>query len=358
MGNRDAARPATRPEPEALAGARSVAAVLREYVDERIAGGQYPPESWLPSVRDLSATLRVHRNTVSKVYQSLERDGVAKRIAGRGMRVVGRPATRSSADARLERAAELLVREAIEARLSRDRVDGLLDRVEARLRADAELRLAFVECNREAASSLARDLSAQLSVPVDPLLVTALREGDRRRRPDLVVTTFFHLHEVAAALGSSTRVVGVNHQMSYETILEIAQFGPRTRLVVVCPNARTLERVERTVRSYTQSQVVAIRTDEKPDVPAALDGADAAVVAWGTHRLVRRIRPDLRLITVKYHVDAQSVAEVRRCIEQVVMPRVAPRHAGRPRPAKRGRTVRTRVANAVKGGPATRHAKP
>lgn len=289
--------------------------MLRDYVDEGIATSGFPIGSWLPSVRTLAAKLHVHRNTVSKVYQSLEREGLAKRVPGKGMLVVGTPGKSLSPAARLERTAEALLSQAKDADLDLDRLQQLLQRVDNRLRHGPRIRIALAECNQNAAATLAADLSGHLGMPVDPLLVDALQQPVGLGGIDILVTTFFHLHEVTAAAPPLTQVVGVSHETAYETILQIAQLGPRKRVVVVCPNVRTLERVEQTVRSYTTSEVVPIHTDGDIDLRGALAGADAAIVAWGTQDAVEQLRPDLPLITLRFHIDAQSVAHMRHVIE-------------------------------------------
>jgi GntR family transcriptional regulator len=42
------------------------------------------PEDKLPSVRELSATLLINPNTVSKAYQELERQGIIETLRGKG----------------------------------------------------------------------------------------------------------------------------------------------------------------------------------------------------------------------------------------------------------------------------------
>lgn len=60
-------------------------------VRERIASGQLPPATQLPSVRELSAQLQVNPLTVSKAYQFLERDGLVEFRRGQGTFVAAQP---------------------------------------------------------------------------------------------------------------------------------------------------------------------------------------------------------------------------------------------------------------------------
>jgi GntR family transcriptional regulator len=55
-----------------------------QQLKERIASGQLAPDTQLPSVRDLSAELRINPLTVGKAYQFLERDGFVEFRRGHG----------------------------------------------------------------------------------------------------------------------------------------------------------------------------------------------------------------------------------------------------------------------------------
>ena len=52
-----------------------------------IAARYYPPGHRLPSTRQLAMQTGLHRNTISKVYRQLEKDGVVEAIAGSGIYV-------------------------------------------------------------------------------------------------------------------------------------------------------------------------------------------------------------------------------------------------------------------------------
>lgn len=316
---------------------------LRVYLDERLTAGEYPRGSWLPSVRELSALLSVNRNTVSKVYQSLARDGLVRRVPGRGMSVVAtRPRSRAGSVDDLQDDLERLVRRAHAAGLPTARVQEMVRSAAAAIRGEAGVRVALAECNREAAESLAEKLSAAVHTRVDHLLLTDVRGLRAPQRPDILVTTFFHLNELAA-LDTSARVVGVRHEMSYGTLTAISQLAPQTSLVVVCPNQRTLDRVEAAVRSHTPSRVLPMLADRREDLEVALKEADTAIVAWGTREVVERLRPDLPLIVVEYEIDPQSVAEVRRAISMVARGAASPTRRPRRRAPARRHVARTRT---------------
>jgi GntR family transcriptional regulator len=61
---------------------------LLDQIRSQIASGRLPPDSFLPSVRQLAQQLQVNPMTVSKAYSLLERDGLVELVRGQGMRVL------------------------------------------------------------------------------------------------------------------------------------------------------------------------------------------------------------------------------------------------------------------------------
>ncbi len=57
---------------------------LRNRIVYLIASGEYQPGDKLPTVREMAVEFGVNFNTVSKVYQSLERDGYIETRRGKG----------------------------------------------------------------------------------------------------------------------------------------------------------------------------------------------------------------------------------------------------------------------------------
>ena len=62
---------------------------------QRIASGELAAGAQLPSVRELSAELKINPLTVAKVFQLLEADGLVESRRGLGTFVVGSHSTRS-----------------------------------------------------------------------------------------------------------------------------------------------------------------------------------------------------------------------------------------------------------------------
>ncbi len=76
----------------AKADPRPIYLQIIDQVRQRIALGDWPPAHPLPSIRDLSAELRVSVITVKRAYLELERDGIITTRQGKGSVVADIPA--------------------------------------------------------------------------------------------------------------------------------------------------------------------------------------------------------------------------------------------------------------------------
>lgn len=73
---------------------------LMDQIRRAVASGVLPPGEQLPSVRDLALQLSINPNTIVRVYQELEREGVVYTLRGRGT-FVAKPASTLSDRERL-----------------------------------------------------------------------------------------------------------------------------------------------------------------------------------------------------------------------------------------------------------------
>jgi DNA-binding transcriptional regulator YhcF (GntR family) len=295
-----------------------VAPVIRRILEERIAVGEQLPGSWLPSIRELAAEMGINRNTVSKVYESMSRDGYIEPVPGRGFRVIsnrpGGAGATETADA-----LKTLVRRANAVGLTREWVVDTVRHAASEVYDERPLRIGFIECNEEGAGVLSENLAKHLGHSVEPVLLDDLAAGTDRElgRFDIVMTTLFHLQEVNALVDrTETEVVGINHEVSYESILEIARLKPGIRIVVVCPNQRTLERVEGIVRMYARGEIVTCTIEDRATAAAALVSADVAITTSGTHGFVEELMPKLARVIVRFHIEEQSIEYVRLVVRR------------------------------------------
>ena len=303
-------------------GAAQVAVweVLKAHVSDQIARGVYPVGEWLPSVRSMSEELGVNRNTVSKVYRALGRDGLVESAQGRGVRVIRKPLSGVEGRATIETAIDRIVREAGMLGLSGEWILGRVGRAIETILAPAP-RLAFVECTMPDARKLAADLTTALGVSVTPVdLSDAVADPQQLAGDfDLVTTTFFHYQEVNAALTPfDARVAAIHHTVSHESLGDVTGIPPKSRVVVVGPNDRTIVRFRGVVEDYTDSEVTAYTIDQVDELSAALEKADVAIGVASAVGLLAELAPHIPMITLSFRIEEGSVAELRQYVDRLL----------------------------------------
>jgi GntR family transcriptional regulator len=116
---------------------------LKEQVKKAVASGQLRSGEQLPSVRELAIQLTINPNTVSKVYQELEREGIIQTARGLGTFVSERGTEfGGKQDAALDKALEALMVEAYQLAVNetmlREKFEKKLSAWKTRFKGDGE----------------------------------------------------------------------------------------------------------------------------------------------------------------------------------------------------------------------------
>ncbi len=253
--------------------------------------GHWTPGTRLPTVRQLAGTLRINRNTASKVFAELEGAGYLSCEPGRGTFVFARKAAEKTK--RLRELLAMMDEATRRARRLGFAPAELGAALYARTASGGPARLTrvavlFVECNRPRLRHLSRQLAEALPVRMDSLLIEDLRRMVRRspaslRRYALVATTFFHVHEVRTLLAKSgIEVVGLVAQASQRTLMRLAALRAGTTVGVT-------DHVRRSVSSagLTHLRLVSSSGRDAPGLRRMLKKA-SVVVCSGP--LAKRLR--------------------------------------------------------------------
>lgn len=275
--------------------------------------------SWLPSVREFAARLGVNRNTVSKAYQAMARDGLIQRVNGRGVRVIGVKAGGLSSEARLSQQLEAVARDAHFAGLSRDWLVGRMREVSEEVYATTSLQIGFIECTELAANSLAKDIGRHLTMEVAPLVLSDVLTAPAKalRGLDLLTTTLFHLAEISeVAAASGVETVGINHAVSHESALAIARVKHGATLAVVVSTEQSLQKLLSTVQAYSRGEVRSCLSSDRAGLRRVLADADVVIDLPNTHATVKRERPDVETITVEFHIEPHSLDRLREVVRR------------------------------------------
>lgn len=201
-----------------------------------IASRQYPPGHRLPSTRQLAIITGLHRNTVSKVYQQLEEDGLVESLAGSGI-YVKVPSHESSnpIDSPLRQQypeAGQLMQKNLDDLLTRGLTlsqvrELFLAEIDWRLRCTAKVWIAVPLSDMGAGKLMLNELEQSLDIPVEMVPLEELSQILAKTKSGTVVTSRYFIHQAEAiAAPHSIRVIAVDiHDYSKE--LAIVKKLPR-----------------------------------------------------------------------------------------------------------------------------------
>lgn len=292
---------------------------VKRKIESLISSGQWDKGRRLPTERALAAQLRVSRNTVSLAYRQLEAEGLITSRQGRGTFV-------AEADdiLRLENRRERLIRV----------IDGALDdalslgvnleeflssaqkRVEERRRMLREVKIAFIECNREQLDYFSKELELGTGVKVMPILIDDLLGGDDIAKSavaqaDMVVTTFFHLDEVKKLFPRRGEdILGIALDPGIESIVKIARLPRGSKVLLVCISDRFAERILKSVdiAGITELDLEVFTGRDPGAISEKLKGKRAVIVSPGRLKEVSALaRRGTQVIEFIYTPDAGSV---------------------------------------------------
>jgi GntR family transcriptional regulator len=300
--------------PAMEAADRSMWRQLKQILEYQIAIGNYPKGSTLPGVRGLALALGVNKNTVSRAYVELRREGLVESVKGKGVVVVNRPASKDRAAVAEEFSERVtpLIQQALWLGLEPARIREVLARIVDGLDVSRFPRVAYVECNAFDAGSLAEELTAQLSIPFEAVVLPpSPAQGSLRLREfDLVVTPLFHLQEVAAAMQDCPgQIEGVLLTPDVEVMLEIARLDSHVTLGLVAlgDRKRSVASLADLLRSHTGARVLACAIYETAALQTIFSQADLIVDTLACHEQLMQLSPPKKVLTLRFSVDRQSV---------------------------------------------------
>lgn len=282
-----------------------------------------PPgsEVLLPAQRDLAHHLGVSRNTVSMAYADLEREQLVESRVGRGTLVTG-PATRLESRNRREgllRAIEHSVEEALSLGFTVDEYSAAVETfVREKREMLSQIRLVFVECNREQLTYFSDHLMLD-SVVITPMLLSAIRQDPKKAcsefaSADIVVTSFYHFDELERLLAhGSTPLVGINLQPEMATIVQIARLPGSARIGLLAASKEFLGEIANALRTMgIEARRVTECALRDPDrVSRFIHSVEAVVVSPSRRVEAEALIGDRPLVEFLFAPDQGSINNLR-----------------------------------------------
>jgi GntR family transcriptional regulator len=238
-----------------------VHAQLKAQLVYLIQSGQMRPGTQLPTVRQLAGFLRVNRNTVSKVFSEMQREGFLSCEPGRGTFVA---ATKEKSTSKVESMHKLVavVDKALDqaAKLGFSPEELFLT-LYARTQASSAaainrhaIKAMFIECSRPELELFSAELTKQLNIQIDTMLVGDLAKAVERdleslKRYGLIITTFYHIREVQSLLeDSGVEVVALMVDTSIETLMRLTTLPEGSTVGVACATSAGAENMKLSIQ--------------------------------------------------------------------------------------------------------------
>ena len=217
-------------------------------VSSQIGEGRLAAGLRLPTERELAASLKVARGTVTRAYAELVRQGMIEVLQGRGTFVKAR--TESGEPGRSGKAAALiagLVDGLSELRFTHPEMRTMVDlAIREREERHGALAVAAVDCNPETLGMFERQIGLLSRVMVAKILLSDL-QGDPKAAGrlagfSLVLTTTTHAAELAGlAPALKDRIAAVAVSPSQDTVLRLAAARPDQPVGIACRSAQFLK---------------------------------------------------------------------------------------------------------------------
>ena len=238
-----------------------VHAQLKAQLVYLIQSGQMRAGTQLPTVRQLAGFLRVNRNTVSKVFSEMQREGHLSCEPGRGTFV---SAAKAKSESKVESMHKLLA--VVDEALDRAGKLGfspeeLFLTLYARTQAspatsggEREVKALFIECSRPELELFSAELKKELSIQLDSMLVgdfakAVEKDLESLRRYGLIITTFYHIREAQSLLEhSGMEVVALMVDTSLETLMRLTSLPEGTTVGVACTSAAGTENMKLSIQ--------------------------------------------------------------------------------------------------------------
>ena len=289
--------------------------------------GSLKPGMQLPTVRQLAGFLRINRNTVARALADLDQDGYLESHQGRGTFVADRPPAH---EGRAARSLERLVQDTLERarRLGfthEELAATIAGQAPVRSARRAKVRTLLVECNHPELTRYREQLEEELPIIVDRLLVEEL--DARLREPGflagyrVVITTFFHIHEVRQALPpDGPPTVALLSESNIASLLRLTELPEGTTVGLICNTSQGSQNLLSSVQSAGLSHLVPIlaAADDPWSIDRLLEKTRIVVCSeQAAGRIRERVPHDVEVILADRRLDTGGVDLLRDVLAQL-----------------------------------------
>lgn len=277
------------------------------------------PGQALPSARDLSAILRVNRNTVTQAYRELSSEGILKVVIGSGTFVKEELALKIKEP--LDQAFDQAVRSAKQSGFAtREIVEHFFNRLSALNIDHSKKHIVVVDCNDEVISYLCNLISSELGVHTQGVLIDEIEKNPKGAMAlfegkDLVVCGFNHLEELNCAVPNlKVEIVAIILQIDAKVINILTQLPKNTKVGFVCANQRSTETLYNSAYFSGGKELkrILVGYDNSKKLIKLVKECNVIFASNFVYpRMQKIIKPHQKLINVNITIDASSIDLIR-----------------------------------------------
>jgi GntR family transcriptional regulator len=274
----------------------------------------------------------LHRNTISKVYQQLEEQGLVESIAGSGIYVKiqnnegnngqGYPLAQDYPEA--HQIIQKSLDELLLGGLTLSQVQELfLAEIEWRLRCTAQVLVTVPKQDMGAGELILRELEQALAIPVQLVPLEELEQVLAKTQSGTVVTSRYFIHQAEAiAEPYAVRAVSLDIHDYSEELSQIKDLPPNTRLGIVSLSLGILTISETLIRSLRGDELMVMTAtiSDKEKLTAVVKYSHTIMSDSASYPLVKQaitqVREDIirppHLICCENYIGDKSINLLKR----------------------------------------------
>ena len=296
-----------------------------------IASRQYPPGHRLPSTRQLAMITGLHRNTISKIYQQLEDDGLVESIAGSGIYVKARrhESDNLSGSPLLEQNPEIgrLIHQSLASFLAQGLTleeirELLLAEIDWRSQCSSQVLVTIPRHDLGAGELMLRELEQSLKIPVQLVAMEDLAQVLANTKSATVVTSRYFIsvaEEIAAPF--HLRVIPIDIYDYSKELALIKKLPTDSRLGIVSISTGIIKVAEILIHSLRGDVLVMSAQIHETDELRVLARTSQTIISDQASytlikNLINEVRSDLirlpEIICSDNYIGDKSIQLLRR----------------------------------------------
>jgi DNA-binding transcriptional regulator YhcF (GntR family) len=299
---------------------------IEQNIIQQIEGGHYPSGMQLPSVREMADEFGVNKNTIVRIYQSLERRGYlqVRRGSGTYVRSLETENRAGAAIASWQEQLAIALRMARTAGVDQEQVRHIVLENIHQVYGSTRQRMLFVECNQYDIDSLSSIIAKGVELPLQGVLITDfLAEPEKYiANFDFIITTFFHLNEIEPVVNAvdSHKLVAVHAMPTQDALLELARLQVPV-LGVVADLPRAMDMMMHIVQTYQRTAtLMSSSLEDSVRLQNLLDKADAIVVTQSRYPGLMAHHPQIPVVPISLTITQESIHHVQQHLAGVPHP--------------------------------------